>query len=53
MTHEGRMQRGAENVKKGILPDNEDTLYYLKNHGSEAAPAAEEPPKKSRKKRGK
>jgi hypothetical protein len=31
MTHKGRMRRGKENVDKGILPNNEDTLYYLEN----------------------
>jgi hypothetical protein len=30
MTHEGRLTRGEENVKKGILLDNEDTKYFLK-----------------------
>lgn len=30
MTHEGRMTRGEENFKNGLL-ENEDTKYFLKN----------------------
>lgn len=35
------MARGKENVEKGILPDNEDTKYFLE-HKEESTPAPEE-----------
>ena len=35
MTHEGRMARGADNVKTGRFLDNADTLYFLENKSKE------------------
>ena len=35
MTHEGRMTRGADNVKTGRFLDNADTKYFLENKPKE------------------
>jgi len=55
MTHEGRMKRGEENFKKGILTNNADTIYFLKHKGNvpkeeeKAVEEAEEKPKPKKK----
>lgn len=47
MTHEGRLTRGEENFKAGLL-DNEDTKYFLENKPAEETPKKKGRPKKEK-----
>lgn len=44
MSHDGRMIRGKYNVEKNILPNNEDTKYYLENSKKVVEEVKEEAP---------
>ena len=48
MTHEGRMQRGEENLKTGKkrLLNNEDTKYFLANKKEDKPKPNKPKPKK-------
>ena len=51
MTHEGRMIRGEANIKANILPENNDTIYFLEN--SKPEPVEPEEPKEEKPKKKK